>query len=1474
MKKRILFPGTVPIGPRAGGGMLGWVLAVWMTMGTWLVGQAQVTINCPPSVNISCSVPPTPANTGNATATTQCGISSTVTVTFSDNNSQMNGCMGTGTILRTWTATDVCGFTATCNQTIVVEDNTSPTLTCPSFQVISCDTDTSAANLGMANAMDNCTPTNMIMITYYDNTQNLGNCNGTGFFTRHWRAEDMCGNVAVCIQTIVITDTQSPQLTVPPAITISCEENTNVEHTGTATAIDNCTETEDLIITFSDNVFGLNGCSGTGVIVRTWSARDACNNLSNGTQFITVQDNTPPVLNCPANITISCETSTMPSTTGVATAVDQCGAVFTGFTDQLFTQSCNGTGLIERRWSAIDGCGNITQNTQIITITDVVLPTLVSPSNITVDCSVGVLPAVTGSPQINDNCTAAGNLTLNYSDVEIIPLGCNGTGTLERTWVVTDACGNSTSGTQMIQITDLLKPTLTCPPPATVSCESSVLPAVTGQASAADNCTPVASIVINYTDDVSLLFGCNGTGILQRTWSATDLCGNVTTALQQIFIIDEIDPVITIPANVTISCSGSADPQVTGQATGTDNCTPVVTITHTDNLQLNGCNHTGLIIRVWSAHDACGNVKTGTQLITVVDQTDPVIVCPRDTTIDCGFYNNPDALGYPTGSDNCSLTDELILDYDDDLSGLTGCTNTGVILRTWTYTDACGNVGSCIQRITVADTTKPIIVCPPNQTITCEDSTAPEFNGKATATDYCTASYFIDISYEDDLTQAGNCNGSGIIYRTWSAVDDCGNRATCVQTIEIKDTEAPEIQCPASYAISCEVDRSPVTQGFAKATDNCTPDQEIEITYSDDISNLTGCNNTGNLYRTWTATDACGNTTTCMQVMTIIDTKPPVVVAPAPITVSCEQGVDVSATGDIQATDNCTPGALLTVEITDDVTGVIGCNQTGTIKRKWTVTDACGNSATATQNIRIIDTTKPTISCIEPAEVNCGDPVDPSAFALPEIQDNCTPAEDMDLLHFDNTLGLNGCSGTGTLYRTWIVYDDCGNSNSCVQTIHVVDHTPPQLTLPANITISCEYRDDLDILGSATAIDNCSPESSIQVTYSDNDLGLVFCNSTGQRERTWKATDLCGNYTTATQYIQFIDTLGPIFYTPFDVVIDCSDNPLDFNEVGEVEVYTDNCADLSDVQVTWHDNLSAIENCDGDPIIHRVWTLTDPCGNSNSSIQEIKIQNYSMSQVQFPGDIYVPCETDIENLNLTGNIIIPENACAYLMDTVYYEDLGEIVPYQFARKWVCIDYCGHVEEQVQMIYLVDGQQPTLIVNDVAVSFAQSPDVTISLDQVIAVISDNCDSQVSVEMSQSVFNCEDFLVHPEQVIQVTATDDQGNVSQEELIVSLDGGLFMMDCPQDIVVYLNSGECSAVVSYPIAPEGLCNQEPIVNQMDASGLTSGDFFPIGTTVQSYLISDPLGNTMECAFSVQVVEFPGEVELACNDTLHVSVD
>jgi hypothetical protein len=102
---------------------------------------------------------------------------------------------------------------------------------------------------------------------------------------------------------------------------------------------------------------------------------------------------------------------------------------------------------------------------------------------------------------------------------------------------------------------------------------------------------------------------------------------------------------------------------------------------------------------------------------------------------------------------------------------------------TVTTTDGCGNQD--VDTVTYTwkiDTTPPIITCPPNVTLGCNPLTDPAHTGYATATDNCDTS--IDVTYSDATTPT-SCPTSYTITRTWTATDDCGNSATCSQTITV-----------------------------------------------------------------------------------------------------------------------------------------------------------------------------------------------------------------------------------------------------------------------------------------------------------------------------------------------------------------------------------------------------------------------------------------------------------------------------------------------------------------------------------------------------------------------------------------------------------------------------------------------------------------------------------------------------------------
>src|SRR5439155_16212384 len=156
-------------------------------------------------------------------------------------------------------------------------------------------------------------------------------------------------------------------------------------------------------------------------------------------------------------------------------------------------------------------------------------------------------------------------------------------------------------------------------------------------------------------------------------------------------------------------------------------------------------------------------------------------------------------------------------------------------------------------------TLKPILTCPASLVLECPADTSTNATGVATAQDTCSA---LTIRYADAVTN--NCGGTRSIARTWTATDDCGNSASCVQTITVRDTLKPSLACPQDLVLECPITdtRTNVT-GVATAQDGCSA---VTITYSDAVS--TNCGATRVLTRTWTATDPCGNTISCVQTIT------------------------------------------------------------------------------------------------------------------------------------------------------------------------------------------------------------------------------------------------------------------------------------------------------------------------------------------------------------------------------------------------------------------------------------------------------------------------------------------------------------------------------------------------------------------------------------------------------------------------------
>jgi hypothetical protein len=163
-----------------------------------------------------------------------------------------------------------------------------------------------------------------------------------------------------------------------------------------------------------------------------------------GTDSLTITVDTQiPLITCPPDITIECNSSTDPDSTGFATATDISDTLtIIDYSDMIMAGACPQEGTITRTWTATDTCGNSATCVQIITIDDSEAPIFVNcPPNLTIECTASTLPANTGMATATDSC---GVVIITFSDVTIGG-SCPQESTITRTWIASDSCGNSST---------------------------------------------------------------------------------------------------------------------------------------------------------------------------------------------------------------------------------------------------------------------------------------------------------------------------------------------------------------------------------------------------------------------------------------------------------------------------------------------------------------------------------------------------------------------------------------------------------------------------------------------------------------------------------------------------------------------------------------------------------------------------------------------------------------------------------------------------------------------------------------------------------------------------------------------------------------------------------------------------------------------------------------------------------------------
>ena len=894
------------------------------------------------------------------------------------------------------------------------------------------------------------------------------------------------GNTNACVALVTITDQTAPAFT-------QCATN------AVLTAGANCLVA---LPDFRNQLAALDNCGavtfvqtpppgafvsvGTNVI--TYRALDAASNSVTCTSLLIVRDGSLPVItNCAANVTVAAGTNcqgAIPDLTTQVVAGDACTPIVV--TQSPMAGSAAAIGAHTVTLTVTDAGGNFVTCDATVTVTDQTAPVITNcATNLTLvaaaNCQATV-PDLTAQIGGYDNCSA---LTIIQTPA---PGASVALGTNTITFLVCDAASNSVNCTSDLIVVDQTAPDLVaCATNRLIAANAScmaALPDLTGNVSATDCNGP---LVITQTPAVGTLVS---TGATVVTLTIADAAGNTTNCQATVTVSDQTPPLITVcapPLTLTADMFGQASlPNLTSQVSATDNCgVSGVTQSPSAGAILGVGDHTV----TFTVSDAAGNTNTCDAIVSVVmGEVPPTVVTqPAGQSIECS--SNVTFAVVANG------TLPLSYQWFFGTNAIPDATNTSLTLAAVTaanngsyavvITNIAGSIVSSNALLAVADTIAPSINCPTNFTVQCfADVPLANFTG-GSASDGCDPSPA--VTHVGDVTN-GSCPTT--ILRTYRAMDSSSNSVTCTQTITVHDTTPPVITCGGSQTFACAA-----VWSFTAPTamDNC--DGVLAPTIFSTATNAT-CGHAYVATRVWQATDTCGNSTLCTQVVTVVDITPPAITCGTNETY--EFGVAWNfATPSV--TDDCGPAGV-TLAIVSTTTNA-NCGRTFTATRVWRATDGCSNSALCTQIITVIDTTPPTLACPTNLTVQCDGDVPPPNFAGGSVSDlgDAAPA----VTHVGD-VASGSCPKT--IIRTYRATDACSNSITCAQTITVHDTTPPNITCSPNLVAKSFSTNGATVNFTVTATDNCTLNPAIVCAPAS---GSVFPLGTSTVNCT--ATDACTN---------------------------------------------------------------------------------------------------------------------------------------------------------------------------------------------------------------------------------------------------------------------------------------------------------------------------------------------------------------------------
>jgi subtilisin-like proprotein convertase family protein len=1145
---------------------------------------------------------------------------------------------------------------------------------------------------------------------------------------------------------------------------------------------------------------------------------------------VTVQDTENPVFTfCPpdpAPVPNTGGLCTAPVVVAPATATDNCGVVITNNFNGGGANA-SGTypvGTTTVTFTATDPSGNtnVAACTVDVVVNDTEAPNAVC-NDITVELDAtgnySLTPANIAalSAGSSDNCSIV-TTTSSINAFDCGDVGVNGvTITVTDPASLTDNCGAN------ITVQDNIAPTInTCPIDVTIDTDLGLCTAIFNYATPTfdDNCGGTGQFGIR---TVGLASGSAfPEGVNTVTHEFTDAGGTTIACTFTVTVEDNEGPVIS-------NCPPSSAVMGTIQAvTNTGVCE--TTVGWLNPTTADACN--GIASFTTTALDPGGN-----PIIITVGSAPPTPPC-TPISLFAGYYDA--GLWSTTGTVDISGAPASV-ELQEGSSFARTIEYDGVLSFDWSKTFGGGSFSYDLNgtTITIAGAT---VIAPATGSIEITVSAGDMFTliqGTGFSSSETTISNFA-------FTCAAGAYGDfplGISTVTYEATDNEGNVTTCTFNVEVTDGEDPVAVC---QDITVQLDATGNASILATAVDAGSTDNCSIASRTLDVSTF-DCTDVGANTVTLTVTDGAGNTNTCTATVTVQDN-----VAPTAI---CQ-----NVTVQLDAAGNATVTAGMVDNGSSDACGIAStslsqtafdCTHVGNNLVTLTVTDNNGNVSTCNAQVTVQDLVAPTATCqnITVSLDGAGNVSITGAQIDGGSTDACGIAS---LVASPNAFN---CSNIGANPVTLTVTDNNGNVSTCVATVTVQDIINPTVTCQ-NITVQLDGAGTVSI--AATALVNSSNDNCGVVSTSASQTTFT-CADLGANPVTVTVMDGSGNMGTCVATVTVEDNINPTITCPSNLTRDASATCDYTAGGGEFDPSTtDNCSATISHN---YNGGGATLNGETFPLgsTNVTWTATDPSGNSVTCNITIVVEDNTDPVLTTPASFSQNVDLNQCDAVVTYVTSATDN-CDVSVDIVCVPPSGSTFPVgPTTVTCTATDDAGNTDVSTFVVTVVENELPNAVCQNLTVQLDATGNASITANQIDNGSTDNCGIS-TITVSPNSFTCANVGANP---VTLTVTDNNGNVSTCNATVTVEDNIFpTIVCPADITVS-SVGVCDAFVTVPVPVLGDNCSATATNNFNGTSNAS-DTYPAGTTVVTWTVTDPSGNSTTCNMNVTVEdnELP---ELVC---------